>query len=217
MGDMSPETIRTIVVGMIIFLLSVAVHEFGHAYVADKLGDRLPRAQGRVTLNPMAHAHWFGTLLLPFLFLSTTGQLGFAWGKPVEHTTHDRKRRLFISIAGPAMNIVLAVIVATLTVALVRFEVLSKPEAIASLTSVVFFNFILFFFNLIPANPLDGGSVARGLIPESWVDAWDEYSVYAPFVLLAILMIPKIQIIFVRPARECTIWLFEALARLFGA
>ena len=67
--------VRTIVVGMITFLLSIAVHEFGHAFVADRLGDRLPRAQGRVTLNPMAHADPIGTLLLPFLFLATTHQL----------------------------------------------------------------------------------------------------------------------------------------------
>ena len=115
------------------------------------------------------------------------------------------------------MNVVLATVVCVIAVALIRFRPDTNPEVLGALTNAVFFNFILFFFNLIPANPLDGGSVARGLIPESWVDAWDEYSVYAPFVLLAILMIPKIQIIFVRPARECTIWLFEALARLFGA
>ena len=62
MGDLSPDKIQWIVVGMIIFLLSIAVHEFGHAFAADRLGDRLPRSQGRVTLNPMAHADPIGTL-----------------------------------------------------------------------------------------------------------------------------------------------------------
>jgi len=217
MGDMSPERIRTIVVGMIIFLLSIAVHEFGHAFVADKLGDRLPRAQGRVTLNPLAHADPIGTLLLPFIFLATTGQMGFAWGKPVMHTTHDRKRRLLISIAGPAMNVVLAVLIATGTVALFRFGGLTRDSQVfPALLNIVFFNFILFFFNLIPAAPLDGGSVVRGLIPESWVDAWDRYAVYAPFVLLAFLMIPRIGVIVSRPATEVTIWLFVHLESLFG-
>ena len=208
--------VRTIVVGMITFLLSIAVHEFGHAFVADRLGDRLPRAQGRVTLNPMAHADPIGTLLLPFLFLATTHQLGFAWGKPVMHTTHDRKKRLLISFAGPAMNVLLAVIVAVITVVLIRYQVIEQGGAAAlALTNVVFFNFILFFFNLIPASPLDGGSVVRGLIPESWLEAWDEFSVYAPFVLLAILLIPKTRIIFTRPADECATWLFAHVATLF--
>jgi Zn-dependent protease len=216
MGDLSPEKIRFIVVGMIVFILSIAVHEFGHAFVADKLGDRLPRRQGRVTLNPVAHIDPIGTLLLPFLMLALQPGFGLAWGKPVYHTTHDRKKHLLIAFAGPAMNVLLALIVTVITVALVRFEVLAKPEAILALKNVVFFNFILFFFNLIPAAPLDGGSVARGLIPESWIEAWDRYAQYAPFVLLAFLMIPQMGTIVSRPALEATQFLFRHVGRLFG-
>jgi Zn-dependent protease len=73
---------------------------------------------------------------------------------------------------------------------------------------VVALNFILFFFNLLPAAPLDGSSVVRGLIPESWVDAWDRYAVYAPFVLLAFLIIPKVGTIVWTPATHATLWLF---------
>lgn len=212
MGDMSPDRVQMIVVGMIIFILSVAVHEFGHAFVADKLGDRLPRAQGRVTLNPLAHADPIGTLLLPFFFLATTGGLGFAWGKPVMHTTHDRKKRLLIAAAGPLMNIVLAVAAAGLAVALVRLDVVSFEQAVKAIVPVVALNFILFFFNLLPAAPLDGSSVVRGLIPDSWVEAWDRYAVYAPFVLLAFLIIPKVGTIVWTPATHATLWLFS----LFG-
>lgn len=218
MGDLSPESVRVVVVGMIIFILSVAVHEFGHAFVADRLGDRLPRAQGRVTLNPAAHADPIGTLLLPFFFLATTGSIGFAWGKPVMHTTHDRKRRLFISAAGPAMNVVLAFVTAAILVALVRFGVIQDgTAAVGALHLVVLLNFSMFFFNLLPAAPLDGGSVVRGLIPESWVDAWDRYAVYAPFVLLAFLMIPRIGVIVWKPAYEATDWTIQLFVRLFGA
>ena len=216
MGDLSPERIRHIVVGMIVFILSIAVHEFGHAFVADKLGDRLPRAQGRVTLNPMAHADPIGTLLLPFLSLAITQGYGFAWGKPVMHTTHDRKKRLLISFAGPAMNVILAALVTVVTVALIRYEVVTSAAAIIALHEVVILNFILFFFNLLPAFPLDGGSVVRGLIPESWLDAWDEYSVYAPFVLFAFLLIPRLSIIIWRPALAAHDWIFGVVGRLFG-
>lgn len=217
MGDMSPERVRTVVVGMIIFILSVAVHEFGHAFVADRLGDRLPRRQGRVTLNPMAHADPIGTLLLPFFFLATTGQYGFAWGKPVLISPrHTRRNDLLISFAGPAMNVLLAVLAATVTVALVRLEVVDRETALKALAPVVFLNFIMFFFNLLPAAPLDGSSVVRGLIPEAWVDTWDSYARYAPFVLLAFLLIPRAGVIVQRPALEVTLWLFNNLFRLFG-
>jgi Zn-dependent protease len=214
---MSPERVRLIVVGMIIFILSVAVHEFGHAKAADRMGDRLPRSQGRVTLNPMAHADPLGTLFLPFFFLATTGSIGFAWGKPVEHLPHDRFRTLIIAFAGPAMNVVLATIAAAISIALPRFGVVSPDaELVGALHLVVLLNFSMFFFNLLPASPLDGGAVVRGLIPESWVDAWDRYSVYAPFVLLAFLLIPRIRVIVWRPAFEATTWILDLFARLFG-
>lgn len=202
---------------MIILLLSIAVHEFGHAYAADRIGDRLPRRQGRVTLNPLAHADPIGTLLLPLLFLVSTGGLGFGWGKPVEHTTHDRKKRVYISFAGPAMNIVLAVVVSILHAALVVGGVLKidHPLSIA-LGYAVVLNFVLFFFNLLPASPLDGGSVARGLIPRSWLDGWDKFAVYAPFVVMAFILIGPLGKVFTWPARFCMGMVYDGLAVVFG-
>ncbi len=215
--DLTPEKIRIIVQGMIILLFSICVHEFGHAYAADRIGDRLPRRQGRVTLNPMAHADPIGTLLLPFLFLATTNGLGFGWGKPVEHTTHDRKKRVFISFAGPAMNVVLAVIVAVLHSALVAGGIVKLDAEISrALEYAVILNFVLFFFNLLPAAPLDGGSVVRGLIPRGWLDAWDKYAVYAPFVVMAFILVGPLGKIFTLPARFCADKLYEVLALIFG-
>ena len=212
MGDLSPDSIRTIVVGMIIFLLSVAVHEFGHAWAANRIGDSLPRRQGRLTLNPLAHADPIGTVALPLLFLVTTGSLGFGWGKPVEHTTHDRKRRVFISFAGPAMNVVLGTLVAIIHVALLATATIKLGSKVsAGLEMAVFLNFILFFFNLLPAAPLDGGSVARGLIPRSWVRTYDQYAVYAPFVVLAFMLIPQFRVVVTWPAKTISNQLYHGL------
>jgi Zn-dependent protease len=216
MDALTPEKIRLIVQGMIILLLSIAVHEFGHAYAADRIGDRLPRRQGRVTLNPLAHADPIGTLLLPLLFLVTTSGLGFGWGKPVEHTTHDRKKRVFISFAGPAMNIILACVIAILHAALLATGVMSSEQPISqALFYAVALNFVLFFFNLLPAAPLDGGSVARGLIPRSWLDGWDKFAVYAPFVVMAFIMVGTLGRIFTLPAYFMRAQLYNVLGLVF--
>lgn len=201
---------------MIILLLSIAVHEFGHAYAADRIGDRLPRRQGRVTLNPLAHADPIGTLLLPMLFLISTNGLGFGWGKPVEHTTHDRKKRVYISFAGPAMNVILGFVVAIIHAALLAGGVFEYDHAMSrALFYAVSLNFVLFFFNLLPAAPLDGGSVARGLIPRSWLDGWDKFAVYAPFVVMAFILIGPLGKFFTLPARFCASQLYHALGMIF--
>lgn len=214
--DFTPEKIRMIVTGMVVLVLSIAVHEFGHAYVADRLGDRLPRRQGRVTLNPLAHADPIGTVALPLFFLVFTSGLGFGWGKPVEHTTHDRKRRVYISFAGPAMNIILGTVVAIIHVGLLASGVLGLASPISNaLGYAVVLNFLLFFFNLLPASPLDGGSVARGLIPRSWLDGWDKFAVYAPFVVIAFIAVPVLGRAFSWPARLVASNLYNLLGLVF--
>src|SRR5262245_28330733 len=110
--SLTPEQLQDGVVMMITLILSIAVHEFGHAFVADRLGDRLPRSQGRVTLNPMAHADPIGTIALPalgFLFSGGTA-LGFGWGRPVQVNPPAFTRRftmrtgdVLVSAAGPGM------------------------------------------------------------------------------------------------------------------
>src|SRR5687768_6517591 len=109
--DFSAENMRWVVQAMAVLLLSICVHEFGHAYIADKLGDTLPRRQGRVTLNPLAHADPIGTVLFPLLGLLYAGAPGFGWGKPVQVNPNQFNRRfemrhghMFVAFAGPFMN-----------------------------------------------------------------------------------------------------------------
>ena len=220
---MSPEVVRHIVQGMIVLILSIAVHEYGHAFVADKLGDRLPRSQGRVTLNPIAHADPIGTLLFPMLGFVFSGGAGagFGWGKPVmvNPVSFDRRLRMrtahmLVAFAGPAMNVLLGTLLALVLAGLVAGGVvdLSHPVA-AALRYAVFLNFILFFFNLIPAHPLDGGTVIEGFLPDSALPAWRQFAVYGPFVLMAVIFIPRASQIFLVPAR----WVSQSLLGLLGA
>src|SRR5436853_1688454 len=113
--DLSPENIRWALIYVLVLLISVALHEFGHAIMAWKLGDDTPKRQGRVTLNPLAHADPIGTLLLPLLgnlhAVAGGGGGGFGWGKPVQWQPHRIRRgikmstaNILVSFAGPFMN-----------------------------------------------------------------------------------------------------------------
>jgi Zn-dependent protease len=222
--DFSGEHMRWVVQAMAVLLISICVHEFGHAYIADKLGDDLPRRQGRVSLNPLVHADPIGTLLFPMIGLMYTGAPGFGWGRPVQVNPMRFSRRfemrvghMFVAFAGPLMNMALATVVAILHVALVAGDVIQVGgDAHRVLQYAVMLNFILMFFNLVPAPPLDGGAVTEGLLPRRFLPAYQRYAVYGPFVLLAVILIPQLSRIFVWPALFVTENLYKLLGTLFG-
>jgi Zn-dependent protease len=192
--DLSPDRLRMIAVGMITLILSIAVHEFGHAIVADKLGDPTPRTQGRVTLNPLAHIDPLGTILFPLIgFFSG---VGFGWGRPVQVTLHLMTRRIgmrtanmIVAAAGPTMNLLFGVFISLIVMVLVRLNVSMNPELLGSLAQAVLLNFLLMFFNLIPSAPLDGGAVVGGLLPEHLARPYLAFTQrYGIFILLAFII-----------------------------
>jgi len=217
--NLSPEQIRLILIRVFVLVASVAFHEFGHAFMADRLGDDTPRRQGRVTLNPLAHADPIGTLLLP-LIGAYYGGGSFGWGRPVQWNPAriDRKHRMstariLVAVAGPAMNVVLAVLITAINALLLWKGVITRGGQLDRILAyAVFTNFILFFFNLIPAPPLDGGHVAEGLTPYKYRATFENYARFGPFILMAVVLIPQLARIFVVPA----MWCGEHLYRLFG-
>ena len=220
--DLSGDQIQTIVQTLIILILSICVHEFGHAIIADKLGDPLPRSQGRTTLNPLAHADPLGTLLFPLIALvATAGQsMGFGWGKPVEVSPRHFTRRMsmrtghmLVAAAGPMMNILFGIFISLVVLVLLRTEVVDYSSPLfGPLLMAVHINFVLAFFNLIPAPPLDGGTVVEGLLPRRYLPTWEKVAVYGPFLLMAVIFIAPIRNVFLAPAG----WLFESWMRLLG-
>lgn len=172
--DISPDQVRSALLALAAFVLSVSVHEFGHALVADRLGDRLPRMQGRLTLSPAAHIDLIGTIVMPLLGAFLTGYPLIAWGKPVQTSPRNytdklprKVGRMLVSLAGPAMNLVLALLASIVFVLLGRAGKLSAPVAEAVFRYAIALNLVLMFFNLIPLPPLDGAAVLAGVLPDS--------------------------------------------------
>ncbi|MGN6109086.1 MAG: site-2 protease family protein [Kofleriaceae bacterium] len=210
-----------------VLLVSVALDEFGHAVVAYKLGDDTPKRQGRVTLNPLAHADPIGTFLLPLVggvvAASGGGVGGFGWGKPVQWQPHRVRRgiststaSILVSFAGPAMNLLLATVVAIVHVVLWSQQVLA-PDS--QMHQILFFaattNFVLFFFNLLPLPPLDGGHIAQAFVPYRHRASFDRVAKYGPFILLAVMLVPQLRQVFLAPALWCNQHLYQALASIF--
>ena len=152
-------------------VIGITFHEFGHALSAYKLGDRLPKDQGRVTLNPLAHIDFFGLVCLIFA--------GFGWGRPVQINLnaykHPRRDRLIVAFAGVIMNAIIILVLALITKAALPSLLMSTSSAadivLRILTQAIAINIMLMIFNLLPVPPLDGFNVITeifGLRKFSW-------------------------------------------------
>jgi Zn-dependent protease len=158
----------------VILLCSLALHEFGHAFAADKRGDPLPRQQGRVTLNPLAHLTLIGSLIIPGIMIFApllAGSMPFAligWGKPVEVSLPNPKTRrlddIIITLAGPGVNVVLALLgtVAAGVVIGLHPESINHGTVLSLvLLPLIWLNVMLAVFNMLPIPPLDGSHLLK--------------------------------------------------------
>jgi Zn-dependent protease len=177
---------------------SVILHEVAHGFVAKLFGDDTASKAGRLTLNPIAHVDPFGTIVLPFI-LSLSGLGAFGYAKPVpvnpRKLRNPRQHSLYVSLAGPATNIGLA-LVAALLLRTVFASALDRVLFISDLPLVPqlvlwlgFMNVILAVFNLLPIPPLDGSALVERVLPQHWWPTWLKYRQYGFGILLIVVFL----------------------------
>lgn len=185
------QTLLEAVMRIIPLVLSLTVHEFAHAWSAWKLGDDTAAAQGRLTLDPLAHIDPLGSLLLPALGVP------FGWAKPVPVNPARFRRDVNMStgmmltaLAGPLSNLLLAIASAVSYGLIQRFA----PDTLASNRGLeIFLAFMLMgnvglaIFNMLPIPPLDGSRVVEGLLPYRLRGAWEQVVMISPFLLLGVI------------------------------
>jgi Zn-dependent protease len=195
-----PEKLKFGLIYLVALVLSICVHEFGHAFVADKLGDPLPRSQGRVTLNPLAHIDPIGTLLLPLIAVFSGPAIGsriLGWGKPVQISLSARSitRKIsirtahaLVAIAGPMMNVLFALLLSGVFIVLVRTGGERYFSLAEGIERVIAMNIGLCLFNLLPIPPLDGGAILARFVPRRYDNVLDGLNRYGFLILFALLM-----------------------------
>lgn len=196
------------------FLLAVTLHEAGHAFAADALGDKTPRAMGRLSLNPLKHIDPFGTVFLPLMAIFAGAPFLFGYAKPVMvrmgDLRHGRAGRVFVSLAGPLGNLIVAIFCAYM----VRFGDLfgADPQGwlITTMTFGIIFNAFIMVINLMPIPPLDGGHIIQEFLPYEAAQAFAQVGRFGIFILLGIfIFVPQILIYPAFAVANAVAWLVD--------
>ena len=180
-------------IGFGVLLLSLTIHEAAHAWSADKLGDPTARMLGRVSLNPLVHIDWIGTVLLPIIAVISRFPL-IGWAKPVpvnlRNLRHPRRDFMIVAAAGPISNLLQA-FVAAAVLRMVWDGTVGEggPGVLVTFLYIAIqVNLLLAFFNLIPIPPLDGGNVLLGLLPPSMAAVLDQVRQFGFLILYALML-----------------------------
>lgn len=188
------DSIPALLIQVAALVVGLVVHESSHAGVAYMLGDATARSRGRISLNPLKHIDPVGTVILPLLMLAAGGPI-FAFAKPVpvylNNLKHPKRDEVLVSLAGPGSNIVLAVLGALMLHLAAVFGA-AMPLAVAGplsvfLSSLIFVNLSLCFFNLIPLPPLDGSSILVPFLKGRALQQYYQVQRYAMPILIGVL------------------------------
>ncbi len=188
--------VYTIATWLVPLVIAIVFHEVAHGLVARQLGDPTAAHKGRLTLNPIRHVDPFGTLILPMVLALAHAPI-FGWAKPVpvnyRRLGHPRRDMVLVALAGPGMNLLLAVIGSLILGATLWAsggELGPTPMFIAqNAINFVLINIFLAIFNLIPLPPFDGGHVLQGLLPPRAAASFGKIGRYSLVVLIFLLLV----------------------------
>jgi Zn-dependent protease len=187
----------TISVVAVPLILAITVHEMAHGWAAMKLGDFTAHSQGRVSLNPLRHVDPVGTIAVPLgLYLVTLGQVTFGWARPVpvnaRNFANPRRDMMFVALAGPASNFLMAAIWSFLIYAqiyLLPVEGEAGRLLFEMRNAGIFINVLLGMLNLVPIPPLDGSRVLAAIVPARIAVLLDRMERYGILVLIALVAV----------------------------
>ena len=182
-----PPTLESVIAYAIIVLLAFPLHEFAHAWMAVRLGDRTPLYDGRLTLDPRAHIDPIGALVL------AVGSFG--WARPVAFMPSNLRQApsiksgiVLVALAGPMMNVLIAAVAGLVFRAGGTALLTGNLQIAQILLSIVVINLFLAVFNLIPLVPLDGSKILWGLMPHSWSRTYNQIQQYSLFILILLIL-----------------------------
>jgi Zn-dependent protease len=191
----SEEVVLRFLLTLPLLLVSLAAHEFAHALVADRLGDRTARALGRLDPNPLVHLSLLGSMVLVGTFFLSSGAFFFGWAKPVpvepSHFRDPQRGMMWVGLAGPAANLLIAAVM----VAAAWFTIGLSDRLTAVLELVYALNVILAVLNLLPIPPLDGSRVVGGVLPRRVYPSWvglDRFGNWSFLLVLLLLTRPAV-------------------------
>jgi Zn-dependent protease len=174
-------------------LFAITFHEAAHGFVAHRLGDNTAYELGRVSFNPLRHIDPFGTVLLPAMLLLSHSPFLFGYAKPVpvnfRNLRNPRLDMVWVALAGPATNIILALAAALAFHALPLAPADSAQWIADNLKNALVINVVLAIFNMMPIPPLDGGRVAVGLLPRPLADPLARLEPFGMLILIGILIL----------------------------
>jgi Zn-dependent protease len=174
-------------------LIAITFHEAAHGFVANLLCDSTARQLGRVTFNPLKHIDPVGTVILPGVLLLSHSPFLFGYAKPVpvnfRNLSHPRLDMVWVALAGPATNILLAVAAALAFHALPLVPPTAVQWVADNLKNAFFINIVLAVFNMMPIPPLDGGRVAVGLLPRPLAEPLARLEPYGMLILIGLLIL----------------------------
>jgi Zn-dependent protease len=193
------QVLQALVIGLPPFLLAVTVHEVAHGYIAKTKGDYTAQMLGRLTLNPIRHIDPVGTVLFPLLLAFSGIGIIFGWAKPVPVNSFNfrnpKKDMVYVSLAGPASNLLLALAFAFVFKIMLWFPgaagIWGSPilKPLASMTVIgIKISIYLGVFNLLPIHPLDGSHILEGLLPPDMSRKYSRLAPYGWIILVGLLM-----------------------------